>query len=228
MMQRLSNGRLSKRAGDAERGIHCSYNSLLKRAFDVTVSATLITFLAPAMAVIALAIFVQDGRSIFYGHRRVGRGGASFRCWKFRTMVTDADERLEELLRDDAASRQEWQATQKLKNDPRIIPGVGKFLRQSSLDELPQLFNVLSGEMSLVGPRPVVADELEKYGAARAHYTSVRPGLTGPWQIGERSDGDYHNRVSKDVDYVENWSFKTDVVIVLQTATVPFRQSGAY
>lgn len=143
-------------------------------------------------------------------------------------MVRDSDTRLAELLDVDPLARAEWEATQKLKNDPRIIPGIGHFLRKSSLDELPQFFNVLFGDMSLVGPRPVVSSELEKYGSARALYTSVRPGVTGPWQIGSRNDEDYQDRVLKDVAYVENWSMASDVRIVLMTAAVPFRQIGAY
>ncbi len=219
---------LPRQSGPTGGGIRSPRNSAIKRQFDILISAGLILCLLPLMTVIALAIMVQDGRSVLFGHRRVGRGGTQFKCWKFRTMVMDADARLAALLKDDPEARREWEATQKLKNDPRIIPGIGHFLRRTSLDELPQFFNVLLGQMSLVGPRPVVSAELKKYGSARAHYISVRPGLTGIWQIGDRSDDSYADRVLKDVQYIENWSFATDVQIVLKTAAVPFRQNGAY
>ena len=203
-------------------------NLFLKRAFDILASSTLIVLFLPLMAVVAMAIMVQDGRPIFFGHRRIGRAGKPFNCWKFRTMARDADVQLKLLLASDPKARKEWEETRKLKNDPRIIPGIGHFLRRSSMDELPQLFNVLLGEMSMVGPRPVILDELDLYGSARAHYISVRPGLTGPWQIGDRNDEDYGERVRKDVSYVENWTFGGDVQIILRTARVPFESRGAY
>lgn len=228
MVSKVISGSGSRNENRSSGGIHNTRNGFLKRVFDFSVALALLVLLLPVMTVIALAIMVQDGRPFFFGHRRVGRNGKAFTCWKFRTMVRDADARLAELLARDPAARQEWEATRKLKEDPRIIPGIGPFLRKSSLDELPQFFNVLLGEMSLVGPRPVVTEELEMYGSARALYTSVRPGVTGPWQIGSRNDDDYEDRVSKDVDYVENWSFARDVEIVVKTAAVPFKQSGAY
>ncbi|MEM7522391.1 MAG: sugar transferase [Pseudomonadota bacterium] len=200
----------------------------LKRIFDVSASLALLIILAPVFASIALAVFVLNGGPILYGHRRIGKDGAVFRCWKFRTMVLDADKKLEEVLAESPEAQAEWARTHKLKNDPRIIPGIGNLLRRTSLDELPQIFNVISGEMSLVGPRPVVEKELEYFGAARRHYLSVRPGLTGPWQVGERSDGCFASRVQSDRSYVENWSFAKDVMILLRTAGVPFRRNGAY
>lgn len=200
---------------------------LLKRIFDVFASSILIVALLPLMLVVAAMISFQDGRPILFGHRRIGHNGKTFRCWKFRTMVRDADAQLTQLLDSDPAARAEWDDVQKLKDDPRIIPGIGHFLRRSSLDEMPQLFNVLCGEMSMVGPRPIVLDELERYGNFQSHYMSVRPGLTGPWQVGERSDGDYEARVRKDVSYVENWSFAQDVRIIFKTVSVPFK-GGAY
>lgn len=203
-------------------------NMILKRAFDVVAASLLIVLFLPVMAVVAAAIIVQDGTPVFFGHRRIGRGGKTFRCWKFRTMIRDADRVLARLLEENPSIRNEWELTQKLREDPRIIPGIGHFLRRSSLDELPQLFNVLKGEMSMVGPRPVVADELKRYGVFRAHYISVRPGLTGPWQIGDRSDDDYDGRVSKDVAYIENADFATDLQIVFSTARVVVQPKGAY
>ena len=200
----------------------------LKRALDIVASIAAIVVFLPLMAIIACAIWVRDGSPILYGHERIGKGGRSFKCWKFRTMVRDADKRLADLLKADQDAFAEWKTFRKLKNDPRIIKGIGHFLRKSSLDELPQFFNVLLGDMSLVGPRPIIADELEKYGAAQDHYTSIRPGVTGPWQISDRSDGSYTDRVLKDVDYVENWSLQKDVLILVKTVAVPFKQSGAY
>ena len=208
--------------------INAPQNSALKRAFDIIASFTLILLFFPVMIVIALAILIKDGMPVFYGHRRIGRNGTPFKCWKFRTMVRNADAELQRVLATDAAAKAEWELTQKLKQDPRIIPGVGHLLRRSSLDELPQLFNVLAGQMSMVGPRPVVSDELERYGAFRAHYVSIRPGLTGLWQIGERSDDNYEIRVRKDVHYIENWSLANDLQIMLNTARVPFDRKGAY
>lgn len=208
--------------------INAPQNSALKRAFDIIASVTLILLFLPVMAAIALAILVKDGAPVFYGHHRIGRNGTPFKCWKFRTMVRNADAELQRVLATDAAAKAEWEQTRKLKQDPRIIPGVGHLLRRSSLDELPQLFNVLAGQMSMVGPRPVVSDELDRYGVFRAHYVSVRPGLTGLWQIGERSDDDYEIRVRKDVHYIENWSLANDLQIILNTTRVPFDQKGAY
>ena len=201
---------------------------MLKRCFDIVASLALILMLLPVFLVVAGMIMMRDGNPILFGHLRVGRHGKLFRCWKFRSMVRDANVQLKRLLATNPAARAEWEETQKLKDDPRIIPGIGHFLRRSSLDELPQLFNVLLGEMSMVGPRPVVTEELERYGSFRVHYMSVRPGLTGPWQIGDRSDGDYEDRVRKDVFYVENWSFGEDVRIIVKTAAVPFNTDGAY
>jgi lipopolysaccharide/colanic/teichoic acid biosynthesis glycosyltransferase len=158
----------------------------------------------------------------------VGRGGALFGCLKFRSMVIDSEARLAELLARDPAARAEWEATRKLKRDPRVT-SVGRFLRASSLDELPQLINVLRGEMSLVGPRPVIQAELEQhYGAAAAHYMSVRPGITGLWQVSGRNDTTYEQRVRLDVSYVARASFAEDLRILLATPVAVLRRRGAY
>lgn len=201
-----------------------------KRVFDIFASAALLILLAPVFAVIWIAIRIRlkSDAPAFYGHQRIGKDGARFRCLKFKTMLDDGDEILSRHLAGDPAAKEEWERTHKLRDDPRVLPGLGHFLRCSSLDELPQLFNVLRGDMSLVGPRPVIEEELVEYGASRRHYLSVRPGLTGPWQVGERSDCDFAERVRQDRNYVMHGSFATDIAILLKTLTVPFRRDGAY
>lgn len=213
---------------EAEFRIHNNLNMVAKRAFDIVTSATLLFLALPFMAVAGLMIWAFDGAPLVFAHRRVGKNGKVFRCLKLRTMVRDADAQLALLLDNDASIRAEWNATQKLKNDPRIIPVIGHILRKTSLDELPQLLNVLRGEMSMVGPRPVTRHELVKYGPAQPLYRSVRPGLTGPWQIGDRSDDTYESRVQKDVAYIRDWSLATDFRIVVETARVVVQPKGAY
>lgn len=198
----------------------------VKRAMDVLGAGAMLAVLAPFMLAIALIIRLDGGPALF-GHRRVGRHGREFFCLKFRSMVTDSQARLEALLARDPAARAEWEATQKLKNDPRVTR-IGRFLRATSLDELPQLINVLLGQMSLVGPRPVIQSELDRfYGAAAAHYMSVRPGLTGLWQVSGRSDTGYAQRVALDVAYVARPSLWQDVSILLRTPMVVLSRRGA-
>ncbi len=202
-------------------------SALLKRLIDVLGAAVLLVALAPVMVVIALLV-ARDGGPVLYRHTRVGRGGTTFSCLKFRSMVVDAEARLAALLERDPTARAEWEATRKLRNDPRITP-VGRFLRATSLDELPQLFNVLAGQMSLVGPRPVQQAELAQfYGAAAAYYRAVRPGLTGLWQISGRSDMSYADRVALDVAYVQQATLLTDIAILLRTPAAVLRRKGAY
>jgi undecaprenyl-phosphate galactose phosphotransferase len=201
---------------------------LVKRAFDVVAATGLLLFLAPLLALVALRIRLADGGGVIFAHTRVGRHGRLFPCFKFRTMVANSAEVLAELLARDPVARAEWAKDRKLRHDPRIT-ALGRFLRRTSLDELPQLFNVLRGEMSLVGPRPVVPDELELYGEARIYYLQVRPGLTGLWQISGRNDIDYERRVSLDAWYVRNWTLWYDILILFRTlAVVPSKSSGAY
>lgn len=198
-----------------------------KRVLDVIGAAVLLVLFAPLMAVIALLV-ARDGGPVLYRHRRVGRDGVPFDCLKFRSMVPDADRRLADLLERDPAARAEWEATRKLRRDPRVTP-IGRLLRASSLDELPQLVNVLKGEMSLVGPRPVQQAELTAfYGAAAAYYRAVRPGLTGPWQISGRNDISYADRVALDVRYVTEASLLDDIRILLRTPLAVLRRRGAY
>ena len=178
------------------------------------------------MAIVAL-ITRMDGGSILYGHRRIGARGQSFTCWKFRTMVPNAAAVLSEILARDPQTRTEWERDFKLKSDPRVTRA-GKFLRTTSLDELPQLFNVLKGEMSLVGPRPIVRDEIPRYGAAFHDYVRCRPGITGIWQVSGRTDTDYATRVRLDQRYARSRSLGLDCRILALTARVVIRRHGAY
>jgi lipopolysaccharide/colanic/teichoic acid biosynthesis glycosyltransferase len=211
----------------AGSGAAAALRPAAKRAMDILGAGALLLLALPAFLVIGLLVRM-DGGSAFYGHERVGRGGRSFRCLKFRSMVMDSDKRLAALLERDPSARAEWEATRKLKNDPRVT-WVGRFLRATSLDELPQLINVLKGEMSLVGPRPVLAAELAAYyGAAAQHYLSVRPGITGPWQISGRNDTSYAQRVALDVAYATQPSLLNDLRILLRTPIVVLARKGAY
>lgn len=186
----------------------------------------LLALFSPLMAVVAWLIWRKDGRPIFFGHYRVGRDGQMFKCWKFRSMVINSAEMLAELLKNDPAAKAEWDRDQKLTNDPRVTP-VGAFLRKTSLDELPQLWNVLKGEMRLVGPRPITLGELDRYGEARWHYLNAMPGMTGLWQVSGRSDTTYEERVELDRDYVEQRSLWSDAVILLKTIAVVLGKGGA-
>jgi undecaprenyl-phosphate galactose phosphotransferase len=189
-------------------------------------SAALIVLFGPLLLAIALAVRCDGGAALF-GHRRIGVGGTSFRCWKFRSMVPDAEAVLAHTLATDPEARAEWERDFKLRNDPRVTP-LGQFLRKSSLDELPQLFNVLKGEMSLVGPRPIVAAEVERYGLAMEEYRACKPGITGLWQVSGRNDVDYAERVELDRRYAWSWSLKGDLMILVRTLGVVARRSGAY
>lgn len=191
----------------------------LKRAFDIVFSLLAALFLLPALVVIAIALLLIDGRPIIFRHKRIGRGGRSFSCLKFRSMRKDADKVLAELLEADAERRQEWENSQKLKNDPRIH-WLGKLLRITSFDELPQLFNILAGDMSIVGPRPIVADELDRYGPNLNCYLAMTPGLTGLWQVSRRPDTSYEERVQFDVEYYKSCSMRTDLSIIMKTIIV--------
>lgn len=197
-----------------------------KRGFDLTAGIVLLFLLAPLMLLISVLIRTADGGPALFKQARIGRGGKSFRCWKFRTMACNADEALQHLLTTDPAAAQEWAESQKLTHDPRITP-VGAFLRRSSLDELPQLFNIIAGEMSFVGPRPIVAAERERYGEAFSHCFSVPPGLTGLWQISGRSDCSYDTRVSLDSQYAAEWHLMLDAKILVKTVPAVLMQRGS-
>ncbi len=200
--------------------------SFVKRTVDILGAAAMLLALAPVMLILALLVRLDGGPALFR-HSRIGAGGRTFGCLKFRSMCLDADKRLQELLERDPAARAEWERDYKLRNDPRIT-SVGRFLRQTSLDELPQLFNVLAGTMSLVGPRPIVRGELPRYGTAIQEYLRCRPGITGLWQTSGRNDVDYAKRVDLDCRYARTWSLKQDIVILFRTVGVVLKQSGAY
>ena len=201
-------------------------SSFLKRAMDIVLSAVAIVFISPLLLCIAVLLKIKDPGPIFFAQNRIGRDGREFRCLKFRTMVVDAQERLDALLTSDPVAAQEWRMSQKLKDDPRVTP-LGDFLRRSSLDELPQLFNIFKGEMSIVGPRPIVRNEAARYGDMYDFYLSTRPGLTGLWQISGRSDTSYDERVNLDVTYVRDWSVTTDIKIMAMTVPAVLFSKGA-
>ncbi|MQW92626.1 sugar transferase [Acinetobacter wanghuae] len=197
-----------------------------KRLFDIIFSISCLIILSPLLVTLYF-IVIRDGGPAFYGHERVGRNGKKFKCLKFRSMSVNSQELLNELLMNNPSARKEWETTFKLKQDPRVTP-IGEFLRKTSLDELPQLVNILKGEMSTVGPRPVTQQELPMYDQFIHYYLSSKPGLTGLWQVSGRSDVDYNTRVKLDTDYVMYWSFIKDIIIILKTVKVVFKKDGAY
>lgn len=196
-----------------------------KRAFDISVSALALAIIAPLLVVLGSVIFIYDRGKPFFVHKRLGREGKSFGCIKLRSMAANAEERLDELLSRSPEMRQEWEETQKLTGDPRVTR-IGGFLRKTSLDELPQLVNVLRGEMSLVGPRPIVRDELPRYGDDAPAYLRLRPGLTGLWQTTGRNDVSYQERVRMDAAYEQNVSFVEDLRIMVMTVVSMLRRTG--
>ncbi len=198
----------------------------VKRAFDLVVASVILVFLGPLFLILAACV-ATSGRPVFFAHNRIGRHGRPFRCLKFRTMVPDAERRLAAILERDPTAAAEWQLTRKLKDDPRVTR-IGRFLRRTSLDELPQLINVIKGEMSLVGPRPVTAEEVAAYDEHRDCYLQSRPGITGLWQVSGRNQLDFRRRVHLDAFYVQNWSLLRDIVILLMTVRVVFSRRGAY
>lgn len=194
---------------------------------DRALALVILIFLAPLLIVTALAILATSRGSIFFRQRRIGRGGKEFLCYKFRTMEIDAERRLETLLQTDTQARREWEQDQKLRNDPRIT-SIGQFLRKSSIDELPQLLNVLLGDMRLVGPRPIVESERHKYGRYFSNYCSVRPGITGLWQVSGRNDVSYRRRVAYDVLYSKHRSLLVDIGILFATVPCVLLRRGSY
>ncbi len=193
-----------------------------KRVLDLMVASCALVAAAPIMLLVALLIKCTAGGPVVYSHRRVGFDGRPFYCHKFRSMVRDADRVLKDHLERNPSAAREWEEKRKLENDPRVTL-LGTMLRKSSLDELPQLFNILRGEMSCVGPRPIVADELDRYGTSVSDYLCTRPGLTGLWQVTGRSSTDYCNRVYLDSQYVRNWSIFSDLVILARTVVAVMR-----
>jgi Undecaprenyl-phosphate galactose phosphotransferase WbaP len=198
----------------------------MKRTVDLLIAGSLLTVCSPLIGALMLMIRLDSAGPIFFKQMRIGRGGQNFYVWKFRSMVIDGDRVLRAHLDASRSAAMEWRATRKLTRDPRITR-VGRFLRRSSLDELPQLWNVLKGEMSLVGPRPIVEDEIPFYGKQFASYKRVVPGLTGLWQVSGRSTLSYRRRVELDGYYVRNWSPWLDLYLLLRTISVVLRGEGA-
>lgn len=199
----------------------------IKRCADASIALLGIVILAPLMLVIGILIWRGDGASALFRQIRVGRGGRHFACWKFRSMVIDAETTLAQHLASRPEAAREWAETQKLTDDPRVTR-LGDFLRKSSLDELPQLFNVLVGDMSLVGPRPIVPAECGRYGDDLKFYLAARPGITGLWQVSGRSDCSYPERVALDVHYTRNWRLWTDVLIFFRTIPAVLMRRGSF
>jgi Undecaprenyl-phosphate galactose phosphotransferase WbaP len=200
---------------------------VIKRCWDILLVLVSMPVMLPILGAVSAVILLNSPGPVFYSHRRIRKNGAFFSMWKFRTMCVNSTEVLEEYLARHPAAHAEWSQTHKLRKDPRITP-LGSFLRRYSLDELPQLWNVLMGQMSLVGPRPIVAAEVEKYGDRFESYCRVKPGLTGLWQVSGRSELSYDARVALDCEYVKRWSLTKDVMILLKTFASVVNQDGAF
>jgi Undecaprenyl-phosphate galactose phosphotransferase WbaP len=212
---------------EVRRSLLLRWPRFVKRALDLLLCAAGAAVVVPLTALIALAIRLESRGPAFYSHERVGRGGKPFRAWKFRSMVVDAERALAEHLERHPELRAEWERDRKLRDDPRVTR-VGRFLRRTSLDELPQLWNVVRGEMSLIGPRPIVREEVERYADMIEMYVRVRPGISGLWQVSGRSDTTYAERVALDSYYVRNWSVWLDLFILAKTVRVVLLGKGAY
>ena len=201
--------------------------SATNRGMNVAIAAIALLFFLPLMILVGMAIWCQDRGPVLFAHRRIGRDGRKFPCLKFRSMAIDAQERLEELLARDPQARLEWERDHKLRHDPRVTR-LGAFLRKSSLDELPQLLNVIRGEMDLVGPRPIVEAEATKYGPRFKHYCAVNPGITGLWQVSGRNDTSYRSRVAMDCLYARSKSLPLDLWILVATVPAVLLRKGSY
>ena len=203
------------------------YNRVIKRIFDLTLTIVGGLMISPVLLAIALAVAIDNRGRVIFAHRRVGAAGKKFPCYKFQTMIPDAEAKLKEYLAENPEARREWEETFKLTHDPRVTK-LGNFLRRTSLDELPQLWNVIRGEMSLVGPRPIVQAEVVRYGKNIREYYMVLPGITGMWQVSGRSDTTYPERVAMDTWYVRNWSVWIDLMYLFKTVKAVFKGKGAY
>jgi exopolysaccharide production protein ExoY len=200
---------------------------LLKRVFDIVFASVVLLLLLPLFIIVALILKITDPGPVICKNVRVGLWGRRFTCFKFRTMVVDSENVLKASPDDDPGAAAEWERSQMLIRDP-CVTRVGQILRESSIDELPQLINVLRGEMSLIGPRPIVPSEMSYYGDRLGSYVSARPGLTGVWQIGGRSDCGYDKRVELDANYVSNWRFSTDLYILVRTVSAVIDRKRSY
>lgn len=201
-------------------------NETILRLLDIVVGIVAVIVFAPLLIGLVIAIYVTSPGPLIFAQPRIGKNGREFRCLKFRTMVIDATDRLEQLLASDPAARAEWARDHKLRNDPRITP-LGRFLRKSSLDELPQFFNLINGTMSIVGPRPIVNAEVVRYGRRFQDYCRVRPGITGLWQVSGRSDTTYRRRVALDVAYSKHRSLGLNIKIMLMTVPAVLAAKGS-
>lgn len=206
---------------------NAALGGVTKRTFDLTVAVLLLFLLAPLIIGTVIALAIAQGRPVIIRHKRIGFGGRTFGCLKFRTMVLDADRVLHNHLKENETAREEWARDRKLRNDPRVTR-LGAILRRTSIDELPQLINIVSGDMSVIGPRPIVEAEVSKYGVTYLDYKCARPGLTGAWQVSGRNDLDYAARVRLDRDYVRTWSFGSDAKILVKTVPAVLSRRGCY
>lgn len=204
-----------------------SLDQALTEAMNFTVALVALVFLSPVMLAVAIAVFMQDGGAVLFAHRRLGKDGRYFYCLKFRSMAADAEKRLADLLASDPVARAEWDKDHKLRDDPRVTK-LGAFLRKTSLDELPQLINVLKGEMSLVGPRPIVDAEIAKYGHRFQKYCAVKPGITGLWQVSGRNDTSYRTRVAMDCVYAARRNVFMDFTVLALTVPAVLARRGSY
>nr|WP_240453735.1 sugar transferase [Chachezhania antarctica] len=219
----MRSGSAASQADSGKSG-RAFYRRFGKRAADIVLCLTLLPVIAPV--ILMLWLFVRrDGGPGFFGHRRIGQNGKVFRCWKIRTMVVDAETKLRDHLAKNPAAAEEWERDRKLENDPRITK-LGNFLRKSSLDELPQIWNVLRGDMSFVGPRPIVRSEMNKYGVYRNAYKTMKPGITGLWQVSGRNDISYDERIGLDLEYMQTVSFFKDLELVAKTGTAVLSRTG--
>jgi len=199
----------------------------VKRTLDIVFALALAIVALPVFLITALAILLESGRPVFFSHKRVGRGGRAFRLMKFRTMLQNSDDVLAEYLAENPEAAQEWEQNRKLRRDPRVTR-IGKLLRRTSLDELPQIWNILRGDMSMAGPRPIVQAEIAKYGTTYPLYALAKPGLTGLWQVSGRNDTTYRRRIELDAAYVRNWTPGLDVKLLVKTVGVVVKGKGAY
>jgi exopolysaccharide production protein ExoY len=211
----------------ASSSFHRPTGGATKRAFDIAAGLLATIIASPLFLACYLLVLASSGRPVLFRHRRIGFAGREFTCLKFRTMAPDAEKRLQQHLAANPDAAREWTNSQKLKNDPRVTR-IGKIMRRTSLDELPQLFNVLKGEMSLVGPRPIVVEEIARYQEHFYVYAGSRPGITGLWQVKGRNKTTYAERVAFDVEYLQNWSVRRDVAIMLMTVKRVLEGRGAY
>ena len=198
-----------------------------KLLFDKVFALCALALILPLLLAIICILWATSGRPIFFSHTRLGKDGKPFNCLKFRTMIPDSEARLEYVLANDPVAREEWNTHHKLSRDPRVSP-FGRFLRQSSLDELPQFWNVLRGDMSVVGPRPISVSEVADYAGDFPTYAAVRPGITGVWQTSGRSNASFSERVKMDVEYIRNWNLRRDIKLTWRTLSVIVSTDGAY